>query len=212
MLDLIVAKALAKQVDERYQSMRELAADLLEVKRQFASAQPAAAMVARNAPSKPKGVSLAALGLESGTRGEPGASVPKYQKHDDETTVQPLMVSTQFDSFEATLKLAALTDQTMVFEKYISDTQKLRAYQGANVGKSVSAPPNGTMAVPRPTAKAVDRKKASSQQAIRTPERGNQVRKTRAEARHVASNRYALVALGGLLLIAISLLVVLIRR
>ncbi len=118
MLDLIVAKALAKTLDERYQSMREFAQDLNEVKRQLASAAPGAKIIASQPPSQPKPVSLEALGIG------------RFQQKEPEAEVKPLKLAPKFDSFDATLKLAAMTNQTADFSDYISETQKRRAYKG----------------------------------------------------------------------------------
>lgn len=134
MLDLIVAKALAKAVDERYQSMRELVQDLNEVKRLLHTAIPAKKVIATNAPSTPKPVSLEALGV----------GVGRYKKDEDEPPVAPLTLAKKFDSFDATVKLAAMTHQTQDFEKYISETRKMRAYtgdvSGLTAAKSKTAP------------------------------------------------------------------------
>jgi serine/threonine-protein kinase len=117
MLDLIVAKALAKLPDERYQTMHEFAHDLMEVKRQLGGRTRG--IFARDVPSQPKPVSLDALG------------VGRLQKNADALEdVKPLKLAKDFDSFSATMKLAALTNQTKEFSQYISDTQKMRAYQG----------------------------------------------------------------------------------
>lgn len=126
-LDLIVAKALAKAVDERYQSMREFAHDLNEVRRQL-SGGPSRGLVVRGQPTQPKGPSLDALGIG------------RFQKSEDSTEeAKPLKLAKQFDSFDATVKLAALTNQTAQFQKYISDTQKLRAYTGEGSGTPPAA-------------------------------------------------------------------------
>jgi eukaryotic-like serine/threonine-protein kinase len=123
MLDLVIAKALAKTVDERYQTMQEFASDLNEVKRLLLSRQPDGKFVATQSPAPSKPVSLEALGIG------------RFQKK-DETLEQtkPLKIAKAFDSFEATLKLAAMTNQTAEFGKYISDTRKMRAYQGDITG------------------------------------------------------------------------------
>jgi serine/threonine-protein kinase len=120
MLDLIVAKALAKSVDERYQSMREMVQDLNEVKRILHSTSPARNVIANKAPTQPKPVSLDALGV----------GVGRYKKDEEEIPVPPLTLAKKFDSFDATVKLAAMTNQTQDFEKYISETKKMRAYTG----------------------------------------------------------------------------------
>jgi hypothetical protein len=40
-------------------------------------------------------------------------------------------MSKEFDNFSATVKLAAMTQQTAEFREYITETQKMRAYTGA---------------------------------------------------------------------------------
>jgi serine/threonine-protein kinase len=117
MLDLIVAKALAKSIDERYQSMREFAGDLNQVKRMLAARQVDGKMVAKQSPPTSKPVSLESLG------------VGRYQSEAVDE-VKPLKLAKDFDSFDATLKLAAMTNQTGEFKEYISETQKMRAYKG----------------------------------------------------------------------------------
>ncbi len=130
MLDLIVAKALAKAVDERYQSMREFAQDLGEVKRMIASAKPASRVIANDIPTQTKLTAADAL----------GAGVGRFKKTEDETPVAPLTLAKKFDSFDATMKLAAMTNQTEMFSKYISETKKMRAYSG-DVPASLSGKP-----------------------------------------------------------------------
>ena len=58
-----------------------------------------------------------------------GARVAAKAVKDDET-VTPLAISKTFDSFDATLRLAAMTDQTEDFREYITQTSKMRAYRG----------------------------------------------------------------------------------
>src|SRR5215212_7587674 len=50
MLDLIVAKAMAKLLEDRYQTIKELGDDLREVRRQLDSSRPAAALKASTSP------------------------------------------------------------------------------------------------------------------------------------------------------------------
>ncbi|NJR71714.1 MAG: serine/threonine protein kinase [Gammaproteobacteria bacterium] len=114
MLDLIVAKALAKSVDERYQTMREFAQDLGEIKRMLANLTPAQKVIARDSPMPQKTVSLDALGV----------GVGKFKKETDEAPVAPLTLAKKFDSFDATMKLAAMTKQTEQFASYVSETKK----------------------------------------------------------------------------------------
>jgi eukaryotic-like serine/threonine-protein kinase len=131
MLDLIVAKALAKTLEERYQTMHEFAHDLLEVKRQLVSNSKG--MIAQTAPSQPKQASIEALGL--------GRFQKPIESTDDST---PLKLAKDFDSFSATVKLAALTNQTTEFEGYISSTKKMRAFVEKNTDKNVEK--NNTVA------------------------------------------------------------------
>ena len=124
MLDLIVAKALAKTVEERYQTMHEFAHDLFEVKRQLAAESKG--MIAKKTPSQPKRASIEALGLG------------RFQKQgDDSAEANPLKLAKDFDSFDATVKLAALTNQTAEFDGYISATKKMRAFVDKNAGRNV---------------------------------------------------------------------------
>ncbi len=122
MLDLIIAKALAKTVDDRYQTMNEFADDLAQVKRMNASRAPSE-VLAKQAPPSPKQPSLEALGIG------------RFQKNNvAEDEVKPLKLARAFDSFDATLRLAAMTNQTSEFGEYISETQKMRAYKGKITG------------------------------------------------------------------------------
>jgi eukaryotic-like serine/threonine-protein kinase len=123
MLDLIVAKALAKTVEERYQTMHEFAHDLLEVKRQLVATSKG--LIAKVAPSQPKKASIEALGLG------------RFQKPiESNEESNPLKLAKDFDSFDATVKLAALTNQTSEFEDYISSTKKMRAFVEKNSEKN----------------------------------------------------------------------------
>jgi len=128
MLDLIVAKAMAKLLEDRYQTVKEFAEDMREVRRQMDSSRPAAALKATSAPatSRPTAVpserhvdtATMPLGVEGGQK----------SRSDDET--KPVPLAKTFDSFDATLRLAAMTDQTEDFRDYITATQKMRAYKG----------------------------------------------------------------------------------
>jgi len=125
MLDLIVAKAMAKLLEDRYQTVKEFADDLREVRRQVDSSRPATALKARSAPVMPanpapiveRHVDTATMPLNVGGN-----------KEEEDTKAVPL--NKTFDSFDATLRLAAMTDQTEDFREYISETQKMRAYRG----------------------------------------------------------------------------------
>ncbi len=128
MLDLIVAKAMAKAVDDRYQTVKEFADDLREVRRQLDAARPSVALKARSAPPpRPAGEAsspdVSTIPLPADGKLDKGALR-------DEETPKPLGIAKTFDSFDATLRLASMTNQTEEFEEYITATQKMRAYRG----------------------------------------------------------------------------------
>jgi serine/threonine-protein kinase len=129
MLDLIVAKAMAKSVDDRYQTVKELADDLREVRRQLDAARPSVALKARAAPppSRPPGE-----GILVDTTPVPVLADGKLDRGGarEEESSKPLSLDRSFDSFDATLRLASMTHQTEEFEEYITATQKMRAYRG----------------------------------------------------------------------------------
>lgn len=91
MLNFIVAKALAKGLEDRYQSAKELADDL----RACRNSMPQSVT-----PVAPK----SSLSLSEET-----ALVPRIDKVDEPAQAPILALSTSFDSFGATMRLAALT-------------------------------------------------------------------------------------------------------
>jgi serine/threonine-protein kinase len=139
MLDLILEKALAKDLDRRYQSIRELCNDLRDVRRLLTGATGARPLVPLDALAPKAPVSGIATGPITG-----------HQRtfETDEEAGRPLKAAKEFDSFSATVKLAALTQQTGEFRDYITQTQKMRAYTGApSPAAPVAAPPS--VSIPR---------------------------------------------------------------
>jgi len=130
MLDLIVAKALAKSVDDRYQTMRELAIDLRDVGRQLLDSSGRRPALAAAPPPRPTAAAAAAATISGRYRQDPS----------EEDRAEPLKLANQFDSFGATVRLAALTEQTGEFSGYISQTQKMRAFQGKADDRPGTAP------------------------------------------------------------------------
>jgi eukaryotic-like serine/threonine-protein kinase len=120
---------MAKLLEDRYQSIKEFADDLREVRRQMDASRPAAALKATTSPPSPPRQSAPIIPPE---RMVDTATIPLSPdasvKEDD--TGKALALSKTFDSFDATLRLAAMTDQTEDFRDYISATQKMRAYKG----------------------------------------------------------------------------------
>src|SRR5688572_5421473 len=128
MLDLIVAKAMAKLLEDRYQSIKEFADDLREVRRQMDSNRPAAAIKASTAPAMSRSPAPVLVERHVDTATMPMNAGGEAKTKEEE--VKQLPLAKTFDSFDATLRLAAMTDQTEDFRDYITATQKMRAYKG----------------------------------------------------------------------------------
>jgi serine/threonine-protein kinase len=141
MLDLIAAKAMAKLLEDRYQSIKEFADDLREVRRQMDASRPATALKATTAPPTPPRAPAPIIPQEPlvDTATIPLAPAPGPAAKDDDSG-KALALSKTFDSFDATLRLAAMTDQTEDFRDYITATQKMRAYKGKIEAGSPLAP------------------------------------------------------------------------
>jgi serine/threonine protein kinase len=129
MLDLVMEKALAKDVERRYQSMRELCNDLRDVRRMLTGVTGSRPMPKLGALLAPKPPAAAAAPAAGSTTGPITGHQRKFE--DEEDGVRPLKMSKEFDNFSATVKLAAMTQQTAEFREYITETQKMRAYTGA---------------------------------------------------------------------------------
>src|SRR6185503_15103776 len=95
---------------------------------------------------------------------------PDANAKEDDTGKQ-LPLAKTFDSFDATLRLAAMTDQTEDFRDYISATQKMRAYKGKIeagsplVPKAAPAPAPAPVAAPAPEPEAPKPKPAAARPA-----------------------------------------------
>ena len=130
MLDLIVAKAMAKLLEDRYQSgegtrrrpARGPPPDGLHAPGRGAQGHHLAAMPRNAAP----------IAVPSATWTPPRMPMGAGAQGREEGRGQaaPVPLAKTFDSFDATLRLAAMTDQTEDFRDYISATQKMRAYKG----------------------------------------------------------------------------------
>jgi eukaryotic-like serine/threonine-protein kinase len=163
MLDLIAAKAMAKLLEDRYQSIKELSEDLREVRRQMDASRPASALKATTAPPPvrpsappivpPQRVDTATMPMAAGAA-----------KEKDDESGKALALAKTFDSFDATLRLAAMTDQTDDFRDYITATQKMRAYRGKIEATSPLAAQN-----PQPPAPPVEEKRAPPRPAAPAP-------------------------------------------
>jgi len=197
MLDLIAAKALAKAVDDRYQTMRELYADLREVKRMLANNSAAPAIAASKPAPRPSVATPAPARIAKDSPTEP-ASALKLDK--------------KFDSFEATMRLAALTQQTEDFREFISETQKMRAYKGKiepAVAAKINPPPTPVapkVAAPKPAPPP------TPAPVVAPAPIADDTATIRLDNSKGSPSLVPLLLLGGLAVIAIGLLLVLLLR
>src|SRR5215510_7673596 len=103
-VDLIVAKALAKNVEERYQSAKDLATDLRDCKEMLQGRASGPVALSATDPGAPP--------APSATRRQDKVFTLKSTsaKPEDSVTQKPgLMLAKAFDSYEATMRLAEMT-------------------------------------------------------------------------------------------------------
>jgi serine/threonine-protein kinase len=112
MLDLIVAKMLAKPLEERYQDAADVARDLRECERQLAGA-PGAAPPSRAAPPAPAALPEPKLVDNTAKTIVLAQSIARTREADrspEELAAAPARgLASSFDSMEATQRLASLT-------------------------------------------------------------------------------------------------------
>jgi eukaryotic-like serine/threonine-protein kinase len=155
MLDLIVARALAKAPEDRYQNARDFAADLREVWRNIVGRPASNALwvtqklntLGNTGKLKPLTEVVTAAPGRIGAPGEAtilGGSATQIVKADGklqpEGTVdefKPLALARGFDSVDATIALAERTQQTEEFSDFITATQKMRAYKEQQTAERV---------------------------------------------------------------------------
>ena len=193
MLDLIVAKALAKNVDERYQTMREFGSDLRAVRRQLLGATGEIPVMAApmQAPERP-------------SKSGPPTITGRFQKEaSEEEPVEPLKLAKQFDSFSATMRLAAASQQTEEFREYISETQKMRAFSGKLDPPAAPEPAASQAPAPAPRPAPV---------FVPIPRAGEATNRLIAPAAGSSLPMLPIVGLGLLALAAVTLLIVLLVR
>jgi serine/threonine-protein kinase len=104
MVDLIVAKALAKSAEERYQSAREFADDLKSCREMLEGRQSGPAGLRDSGPGEP---AVAAATRKNDPLNAVKASPPAGEAE----AGKGLALAKSFDSYEATLRLASLTGQ-----------------------------------------------------------------------------------------------------
>ncbi len=161
-LNFVVAKALAKSPEDRYQDAREFAADLRECRKHVESQVQPKISIDLDAFPKHSANRLA----DGGTGAIVGGNFPAGRKMDaaPEPAVPPespvaLGISTHFDSFDATLRLVTATGAAEQFGEYIK-TQKI-ARAGTPAARSAPPPKRITP----PTGTAADKPAAPAQRA-----------------------------------------------
>ena len=204
MLDLIVAKAMAKLLEDRYQTVKEFGDDLREVRRQMDSSRPAAALKAMTAP--PTRPAPAKPLVDTDT-------IPVVDAKAEEEA-KPLALAKTFDSFDATMRLMAQTGEIDEFKDYITQTQKMRAYRGkieatsplaATVTPEPAPAPKPAPAPAPPKPKPVAEKKVPPRVIVQPAADGPSVTST-------TSNLIMISAIVVMALAAIGLLVALLIR
>src|SRR5258707_8607434 len=123
MLDLIVAKAMAKLLEDRYQSIRELADALRDARRHMEHSRPATVRKAMTSPSRNRPTVVPDKLDDTDTM---PMGKPPGKTEDD---AKPLSLNKTFDSFDATIRLPPMPDQAEDFKEYISATQKMRTHK-----------------------------------------------------------------------------------
>ncbi|MCX7192202.1 MAG: serine/threonine-protein kinase [Proteobacteria bacterium] len=108
MLNFIVAKALAKERDDRYQNARDFAEDLRACRKTLPRSDQASAVSGEE------------------RRKLAGAVVTERRKAAEQAAFSPLGLSKAFDSSEATMRLAALTTTSAEVDE-LSKTMKMMA-------------------------------------------------------------------------------------
>jgi serine/threonine-protein kinase len=144
-LNFIAAKALAKNLDDRYQQARDFAADLREARAALLGDASSPQLIALKAqepvpfaepvmPLTRQEDRRAAAGIVAHERIEPTADPAEL------SNPPALGLSKAFDSFDATMRLAALTGMEQELDRF-SETQKiarLKALAEAKRAQSVS--------------------------------------------------------------------------
>jgi len=130
MLNFIIAKALAKKIDERYQNAGELADDLRACRDALPGGAPAVAPPPR--PPQPKPTPKLENVLPAGST----------EPDDENYPIATLGLSGAFDSMAATLRLAAMTNEDTEVEELSKTLRLMRPdlLDAEKPGPAVSAP------------------------------------------------------------------------
>jgi len=155
-LNFIVAKALAKNLDDRYQKAKDLAHDLREAMAALTGASATSEVVAGPVEGGPFVLPASPLTRQQdramrilGAAGaRPDQQSDEEQSHSSasETTQPALGLSKAFDSFDATMRLAALTGMEKELDEF-SETQKIARLKALSQAKRAAAPATSPLSV-----------------------------------------------------------------
>jgi serine/threonine protein kinase len=148
-LNFIVAKALAKNLDDRYQKAKDLAHDLREAMAALTGASATPEVVAGPVEGGPFVLPESPLTRQQDRAARIlGAAGAKQDRQSDEEQSDPsasdptlpaLVLSKAFDSFDATMRLAALTGMEKELDEF-SETQKIARLKALSQAKRAAAP------------------------------------------------------------------------
>jgi serine/threonine-protein kinase len=148
-LNFIIAKALAKNLDDRYQKANDLAHDLREAMATLigVSATPevdsgpleGGPFVLPESPFTRQQDRAARILGSAGAKHEHQSDEEQPDPSASETTQPALGLSKAFDSFDATLRLAALTGMEKELDEF-SETQKIARLKALSQAKRAAAP------------------------------------------------------------------------
>jgi serine/threonine-protein kinase len=148
-LNFIIAKALAKNLDDRYQKANDLAHDLREAMATLigVSATPevdsgpleGGPFVLPESPFTRQQDRAARILGSAGAKHEQQSDEEQPDPSASETTQPALGLSKAFDSFDATLRLAALTGMEKELDEF-SETQKIARLKALSQAKRAAAP------------------------------------------------------------------------
>jgi serine/threonine-protein kinase len=148
-LNFIIAKALAKNLDDRYQKANDLAHDLREAMATLIGASATPEVVAgpveggpfgppESPLTRPQDRAARILGAV-GAKQEQQSEEEQPDPFASETTQPALGLSKAFDSLDATMRLAALTGMEKELDEF-SETQKIARLKALSQAKRAAAP------------------------------------------------------------------------